>query len=335
MTSTSHIPLSSSELNNVWMTYQKKTLIVRFLEHFQEHVEDAEAKQILKEYYDISSKVVTDLENIFRQEGAAVPLGFTDNDVIKGTPKLFDFHYDMMFARLMTKISIGLYGLYSTMSYRKDIRDLYKQLTFDGQSIYDKCTGFLLDKGILSRPPYVSMPKGYPFVQDQDYLSGYHLLKETRSLNTTEVSLLHHAIETNLTGMQLMIGFAQSARNEEVKKYFVKGMELSKEVETTLGDFLRKDFIEPPATHAGKVTASKVPPFSDKMMMYITNLLSTFGLGSNALGGAFSLRSDLPITMAQIGQKIYFFAKEGGEIMIKNRWLEEPPKVEDRRKLTR
>ncbi|WP_088032572.1 DUF3231 family protein [Evansella clarkii] len=335
MTSNTHIPLTSSELSNLWMTYQKKTMIVRFLEHFKEHAKDTQTQQILNNYSNLANQAINDLTSFFRQEGAALPLGFTENDLKKGTPKLYDYHYDIMFAHLLTKISIGLYALYSTMSYRKDIRAFFKRLTSEGQDLYDQCTEYLLEKGILARPPYISMPIDYSFVTDKGYLSGYHIIQENRSLNSIELSLLHHAIETNLTGMQLMIGFAQCASTKEVKDYFIRGMKLSKEVETTLGDFLRKDYIEPPATHAGKVTASTVAPFSEKMMMYITSLLSTFGLGSNALGGAFSLRSDLPITMARIGQKVYFFAKEGGEIMINNGWLEKPPQVEDRKKLTK
>jgi hypothetical protein len=135
--------------------------------------------------------------------------------------------------------------------------------------------------------------------------------------------------------MQLMIGFAQVAHDHQVRNYFVKGMELSRKVETALGEFLRQDYIEPPATHAGKATNSTVAPFSDKLMMYNTSLLSTFGLGSNALGGAFSLRSDLPAKMALLAKDIFDFAKLGGRIMVKNGWMEEPPQGEDRNQLTK
>lgn len=236
---------------------------------------------------------------------------------------------------MISKIEASLFALYSTMSYRKDIRQLFKQLTSNAQEMFDQCTQFLLDKGVLVRPPFMTMPKEVTFVQDKNYLSGFNLLRETRALNAIEISLIHHAIETNLTGMQLMIGFAQVANDKKVKEYFVEGMKLSKEVETTLGEYLRQDYIEPPATHAGKATNSTVAPFSDKLMMYITNLLGSFGLGSNALGGAFSLRSDLPVTMARLAQKILPFIKDGGEIMIKHGWMEEPPQVEDRRQLTK
>ncbi|MDF2963290.1 MAG: hypothetical protein K0S39_5025 [Paenibacillus sp.] len=329
-----HIPLTSSEIGNLWMTYQEKTMLLRFLEHFLEHVENQEIQQILKSNYALTEQTVNSIKHIFNQEGAVIPVGFSETDVNKGTPKLFDFLYEPMFLHMIGKIEANLFAMYSTMSYRKDIRQLFRQLTANGQEMFDQCTEFLLENGVLARPPYMSMPKEVTFIKDNNYLSGFNLFRNTRSLNAIEISLIHNAIETNLTGLQLMIGFAQAATDKEVQQYMVRGMELSKDVEITLGEYLRREYIEPPATHAGKATNSTVAPFSDKLMMYITNLLSSFGLGSNALGGAFSLRSDLPLTMAGIAQKIYSFAKEGGEIMIKNGWMEEPPQVEDRRLLT-
>jgi len=69
--------------------------------------------------------------------------------------------------------------------------------------------------------------------------------------------------------------------------------------------------------------------------MYNTSLLTSFGLGSNALGSAFSLRNDLPAKMAFLAKDISTFASDGGRIMIKNGWIEEPPQIEDRNELTK
>lgn len=59
------------------------------------------------------------------------------------------------------------------------------------------------------------------------------------------MSLIQHAVDTNLVGMQLMIGFAQVANNKEAQQHFVRGMKLSKKIETELGDILRHSYIEP------------------------------------------------------------------------------------------
>ncbi|MBS4174020.1 DUF3231 family protein [Bacillus sp. FJAT-49736] len=327
------IPITSSELANLWNSYQEKTMIMRILEHFLEHA-DEEEKQLLKIHYNNAAQTVETITTIFQQEGAVIPVGFNDSDIQKGVPKLYDYLYNIMYLHMMTKVEMSLYSLYTGMSYRNDISEFFIELTAQSQEINKQTTLFLLEKGVLTRPPYVSMPKEVHFVQDKDYRSGFKLFGEKRSLNTVEVSLIHHAIETNLIGMQLMIGFAQVATNKEVRNYFVQGMDLSKKIEVELGGFLRESFIEPPATHAGKATDSKIPPFSDKLMMFQASLLASFGLGSNALGGAFSLRNDLPAKMAFIAKDIFTFAQDGGKIMIKNGWMEEPPQIEDRNQLT-
>jgi hypothetical protein len=334
MTTSSQAPITSSELANLWMAFQEKTMMLRILEHFIEH-SDHEGKQLLQSHYHGAVKNIEIITSIFQQEGAVIPIGFTESDVNRSVPKLFDFIYDIMYLHLMTKVEMSLYALFTGMSYRKDIEDLFINMTAESQLINSQATQFLLEKGVLVRPPFVSMPKQVNFLHEKNYMDGFKWFSEKRSLNTVEVSLIHHAIETNLVGMQLMIGFAQVASNKEVQKYLIKGMELSKKIEIDLGEFLRQSFIEPPATHAGKATTSKVAPFSDKLMMYNTNLLASFGLGSNALGSGFSLRSDLPAKMTFNAKNIFTFAQDGGKIMIKNGWLEEPPQMEDRNQLTK
>jgi hypothetical protein len=334
MTTSSQAPITSSELANLWMAYQEKTMMLRVLEHFIEH-SDHEGKQLLQSYYTGTAKNIEMIKSIFQQEGAVIPIGFTENDVYKSVPKLFDFMYDIMYLHLMTKVEMSLYALFTGMSYRKDIDNLFIGMTAESQSMNSLATQFLLEKGVLVRPPFVSMPKQVNFVQDKNYMDGFNWFSENRSLNTVEVSLIHHAIETNLVGMQLMIGFAQVASDKEVRKYLTKGMELSKKIEIDLGEFLRQSYIEPPATHAGKATTSKTAPFSDKLMMYNTNLLASFGLGSNALGTGFCLRSDLPAKMSLNAKNIFTFAQDGGKILIKNGWMEEPPQIEDRNQLTK
>lgn len=330
----SQAPITSSELANLWMAYQEKTMIIRILEHFIEHADD-EGKLLLQSHYNDGAKNIETIKSIFQQEGAVIPVGFSENDVNKGVPKLYDFMFDIMYLHMMTKVEMSLYALFTGMAYRKDIKDFFIKLTAESQAINRQATQYLLEKGVLSRPAFVSMPKEVRFVKNKDYLGGLSWFSDTRSLNTVEVSLIHHAIETNLVGMQLMIGFAQVAEDKEVQHYLADGMKLSKKIEIDLGEFLRQSYIEPPATHAGKATTSKIAPFSDKLMMYNTSLLCSFGLGSNALGGAFSLRSDLPAKMALLAKDIFTYAQDGGKIMIKKGWMEEPPQVEDRNKLTK
>jgi hypothetical protein len=135
--------------------------------------------------------------------------------------------------------------------------------------------------------------------------------------------------------MQLMTGFAQVAKENEVKKYFIEGKELSKKIISKLSDLLLQSDIQPPSTWAGRATDSTVSPFSDKLMMFKTNLITNSALGLNSLGSAFSLRSDLHSKLAVIVKDTFDYSKKGGKIMIAHKWMEEPPQMEDRNQLTK
>jgi len=187
---------------------------------------------------------------------------------------------------------------------------------------------------VLARPPHVTMPKQVEFIQDKNYMSGFNLFSDKRSLNTIEVGYLYEAVEDNIFVMQLITGFAQIATEIEVKEYFKEGKELTKKNIAELSKVLLDSDVQPPSTWAGKATDSNKPPFSDKLMMYIISLFSTTALGFTALGTSFSMRNDLPLKLGVISKKTFTYAKEGAKIMIAHKWLEEPPQMEDRNQLS-
>ena len=327
--------LSSSELGTLWLTYQQKTMVQRILEYFIEQADDNQAKEIMQDAHMKIINYLEDIKAILKNEGAVIPIGYTEKDVNIGVPKLYDNMFDIMFFRLISSISMGLHTLHMSMAYRKDIVLLYKELTAFTQSLYDECVDYLQEKDVLPRPPALTMPKTVEFADGTNYMSGFNLFSEKRALNTVEVAHLYNAIESNIIGMQMITGFAQVANEPEVKKYFVKGKELAKKIVTDYTQIFLQSDIQPPSTWGANATDSKVAPFSDKLMMYCTSIFCGFGLGANALGTAFSLRSDLPLIMANTAKDVLTYGRDGGKIMAKNGWLEEPPSMQDRNDLTK
>jgi len=325
--------ISSTELGTLWTTYQEKTMIMRMLEYFIEKADDEKAKTIQSNLYDHISAYVEKIKQLFESEGAAIPVGFTSQDVNIEAPKLYDNGFDILFLRLIKSISMGLHTLHLSMAYREDLVTMYKELTSITQSCYNECTQYLLEKGLLTRPPYVSMPTSVEFVQNNNYLSGRNPFVTDRALNTVETGHVFYAIESNIVGMQMITGFGQCANDKEVQQYFAKGVELSKSVITEFSEMLLQSGIPAPATPGGNATRSTAAPFSDKLMMYCTSLFCSFALGKNSLGTAFSLRSDIPAKGTIFSKDIFEYAKEGAKIMIKNGWMEEPPQMEERNEL--
>ncbi|HLQ70680.1 MAG TPA: DUF3231 family protein [Bacillota bacterium] len=332
---TGHIPITSSELGTLWVVYQKKTMMVRVIDYFLSKNQDSEAIEILQTFNEGENNFVNELTSIFKQEGAAVPVGFTENDVNLDAPPLFDDVYDVMYLRIMMEIATGIHALHMAMAYRKDIMDLYKRFTQFAEDYAEKTTEYLLRKGVLPKPPNVNIPHQIEFAEGKGYRAGFKPVGHRRSLNTVEVAYLHEAIDSNISGMKLMTGFAQVAEEKDVMKYFLRGKELSKTIIQKFSEILLDSDINVSSTSSGLVTDSTMPPFSSKLMMYNTSLLSSFSLGSNAIGTSFSLRKDLPPKILMIVKDIYEFASDGGDIMIKHGWMEEPPQMASRTQLSK
>ncbi|WML26765.1 DUF3231 family protein [Neobacillus sp. OS1-33] len=326
--------ITSSELGVLWLTYQEKTMNLRMLEYFIEKADDEKAKKIMTDVYNEIDIYVGKITNIFTSEGATIPVGFSSEDVNKDVPKLFDNGFDILFIRLLMEISMGLHTLNINMAYREDIVMLFKELTAITQTYYNSCTQYLIEKGMIARSPYVSMPTSVEFVKDKDYLAGmnpFGKLGKKRTLNTIEVAYIYHGIESNVTGLQMIIGFAQCAKSAEVVKFFAKGAELSKSVIKEMSETFLEDGIQIPATAGGHATRSTVAPFSDKLMMYCISMFCSFSMGGNAVGTAFSLRNDLAAKNTAFTKDIFEYAHEGAKIMIKNGWMEEPPQMVERK----
>lgn len=319
--------ISSSEIGGLWNTYQQKTMILSMLEYLIEKADDSQAKEIMTNLYKEVHPFPDRIKVLFEKEGVAIPIGFTDQDVHKDVPPLYDNGFDIMFVRLVKEISMGMHTLNLTMSYRKDITMFFRELTIITQKYYDICTQYLLEKGLIPRSPYVSTPESVAFVKGTGYLSALNPLSEKRPLNTVEIANIYHAIESNIIGMQMIFGFAQCAEEKEVRKYFSEGGELAKGIVKELSEIMIENDIPVPATPGGNITNSTLAPFSDKIMMYCVSLFCSFSLGGNSLGTAFSLRNDLPAKLSVFMKDIFEYAHQGVKLMIKNGWLEEPPQT--------
>lgn len=335
MTTEAKIQLTSTELGTLWMTYQSSTASLVIFDLLKEKTIDKEAQNILSAYISDVQKIKNAIVNIFNNEKAVIPIGFDERDIIREAPPLFDDIFHIMFLRQMMKLNFNHSAIFTAMTFMREVHDLFK-LNYDvSDKYYVMTTDYLLNKGVLSRPPYVTMPKQVEFIEDKNYMSGFNLISGKRSLNTIEVGYINESIADNIFGMQLMTGFAQVAKEGEVNKYFIEGKELAKKNISNFSEILSKSDIQAPSTWAGKATDSTSTPFTDKLMMYITSLITSSAIAFNVLGTTYSMRSDLQIKLGISAKDAFEFAKKGAKIMISHKWMEEPPQMEDRSQLTK
>jgi len=229
MTTEAKIQLTSTELGRLWMTYQIKLGMLKIFEKFRDTTLDAEAKSILDSSTIENQKIISEIVKILNNQNAIIPTAFDDSDTYKDAPPLFDDIFNIMFLRQMAKYNLVFSSLYLATSYMKEVRELFKLIHATSENFYDLATDYLLKKGVLAKPPYVTMPNKIEFIEDKEYVKG-KMFSDKRALNTVEIGYIYDSIQDNILGMQLTTGFAQVANESEVKKYFIEAKELSKKL---------------------------------------------------------------------------------------------------------
>ena len=320
--------LNSVELGALWTTYHKKTMILRILEHLIQHAEDNKAKSLMSGLYEKLEQKVEEMEIMMKNGGAAKPSGFTKQDIHVNAPALFTNGFDVMFCRILKEISMGMYVLHTTISYRDEIINLYRELTEITHIYYRHFTDYLLNQGFLQLPITIKMPDSIDYITDTSYMKGTNLLGHKRQLNTVEYGLLHHSIETNLFGMQLMKAFAQCSNDKEAKQYFTKGQQLSEEILQGTEKILLENNLPAPTIPGGLLTSAVEAPFSERLMVYCTYLLGGFSIGGQGFSSAFILRNDVIAKSAIYAKDAFEYTMEGARLMMEKGWMEEPPKMD-------
>ncbi|HZG56118.1 DUF3231 family protein [Paenibacillus sp.] len=324
------LPLTGPEVGSLWMTYQKMTMLLQMMKHFAQTSETPGYHQFLAGQVGEIQSFAEEIRNIFTGDGIIIPVGFTDQDVDLDAPALYNDVFGVSWFRIMTKVMMGMSVLHLGEATRDDVISYYERNLTYAKKMYIASTKLLMENSAFAPGPVVTPPQEVEFVQSKSYMSGTSLFQKTRPINTVEVLYLHQGIEINQVGAELMTGFAQAAREPDVQQYFARGKNLAYSCIDTFAAILKESDIQPAMSPWGRTTRSTRAPFSDKLMMYCTNLLSGFSLGSNAIGTSFSMRTDLPMKMTLIAAQIYDFAKDGGKLMVKYKWMEEPFQAEDR-----
>jgi hypothetical protein len=136
-------------------------------------------------------------------------------------------------------------------------------------------------------------------------------------------------------GQGLLLGMAQTVRDNKCKEFLQKGVDVLREQITSLNELLTKENLNTPRTYTTDVLPSTQSPFSDKLAMFC--VITTLGdiISSFSFAKISSMRKDLHVSLTVMEEKLTIFLGEGVKLMINNEWFEELPKNVDRRDLIR
>lgn len=327
------IPLCSSEIGQLWVTYYNNSMGICLLKHFFATAEDQDIKAVVQYALKVSESIVETTASILKAEKFPLPYGYSDKDVNLYAPKLYSDIFILEYLKNLGGAGIVIYGLSATVSPRSDIRDLFNQCISSSKEILNKASNILLEKGRYIRSPKIPTPQKAEFVQEGNLFDSYY--DKDRSLNAIEINNLFLNSLRNGIGRALLIGYSQVAETEDVKQFLVRGRNMAGKHMEIFHSLLQQDNLPDPVNWDSEVSDSKIAPFSEKLMLNHTVLLIATGIGNYGMAIATSPRRDLALTFTRLSAEVAIYSKSGADLLIKKDWLEKIPECVDRDALIR
>ncbi|MEH7096951.1 DUF3231 family protein [Neobacillus vireti] len=328
---THHIRLTSSEVGGLWANYISDSMFICVYKYYLAKVEDAEIKKVLEHALDLSQQHVRVITKIFKEEGHAIPIGITENDVNVDASRLFSDEFFLFYTKHMVKGALVTYGAILPHTFRNDIREHFMSCISSTMELFNETTDVLLSKGLEVRTPYIPYLQEVDMVEKQHFLAGWW--GRQRPLSAAEITHLYSNIQTNHMGSAVITGFAQVAKSKDVKDYFKRGKEIAKKQVDVFSKYLHENDLPAPVTWDAQVQDTTESPFSDKLMLYMISMMNAAGMGNYGTAISASPRRDIAADYIRLQGEIGLYAEDGLNLQIKHAWLEKPPLAADRDQL--
>lgn len=326
------VRFTSSEITQLWMQYLNDSGSVCMLSFFLEKAEDEEIKQAIEFALNLSKSHIQKITAFFKEEKHVIPRGFLlEEDVDLNAPRLYSDSYILHFLHHMSMIGLTTYGGSLSSSVRQDITDYYANCLSETMELYKRTKDLLLAKGLFIRAPYIPNLEQVDFVKQQRFMLDF--IGEKRPLIGGEVANLFSNIQRNAMGAALLAGFAQVAKSKQVTNFMIKGIEIAKKHVKLFGSKLEESNLPMPTSWASEITNSTAFTFSDRLMMFFTTGMISLSIGFYGTAIAQSPRIDIGVMYNRLSLEIQFYSEDGSNIMINNKWLEQPPMAPDRDEL--
>jgi hypothetical protein len=327
---TNNEKLNSVEITHLWSSYIFESMIHHVFSYFANTTEDYDIKAYVQYCHMTSRMHVNHYIEIFNKEGLPIPRGTTSEDVNINAPKLFSDKFIIIYLKNMAKFALVSFALAYTECKRDDIRKIFKEHLDRLTEIDQTGTELMVSKAIYSNPPYIEIPKDVEFIEEESFFAGF--IGDKRPLTALEVKQLFMNLENNILGKALLLGFTQVVKSKEIHDYLLKGKEISDKYVKLFSDKLSSQDISISPSLESEVLALSggESPFSDRLMLNHIVLLDSYGIGNYGMALAQSQRRDLSAMYGKIIVETGLFTDNGADLLIKHKWLEQPPLASER-----
>lgn len=327
------LKLTSSEIGTLWGEYVNGTMTDIVNRYMFSIIEDESIKAVFEDAIKTFAKQKKQIVAFIESEGFPVPIGFTESDLNKGTKRLFTDIFCLNYLHIMTLH--GLLGHTTSLgvSVREDLRHFYDSCDNDAKKMYHQTIELLLEKGEFQRDPYFYPTANPEYISSQDFTDGF--FGKGRRLTALEIISISFNLKKSIMAKTLSIGFSQVAQSKEVRKFLEDSEKTADEQIQSFSKIMHADNLPIPKSWETEVTTSTDAPFSDKLMMYHIGFLFQAAQAYHGTGLASAMRTDLVAAYEGVILKNLMVTKKWFDIMVKNKWLEQPPLAPNRKEISK
>jgi hypothetical protein len=327
------LKLTSSEIGTLWGEYVNGTMTDVVNRYMVSIIEDEPIKIIFEDAINTFEKQKKQIITFMENEGFPVPIGFTDSDLFKGKPRLFTDIFCLNYLHIMTLHGLLGHSTSLAVSVRKDLRDFYDSCDNDAKKMYHQTTELLLEKGNFQRDPLFYPAQNPEYVTSQDFTDGF--FGKGRKLAATEIISISFNLKKSIMAKTLSIAFSQVAQTKEVRKFLTDSQNTADGQIKAFSKIMQADNLPVPKSWETEVTTSTDSPFSDKLMLYHIGFLFQAAQNYHGAGLASSMRTDLVTAYEGTILKNLMVTKKWFNIMVQNKWLEQPPLAPNRTEIAK
>jgi hypothetical protein len=319
--------LTSAEMGKLWATYTGNSMARCVIKYFLQHVDDDEIKTLLENALKLTEDFMSIAKEIFEKDNFPVPIGFGEEDVNLGAPRLYLDPFYVHYLRYTSKAGLSIYSVGLPLIYRKDVKEFFSYCIESTLALMDQIKDLLMNKGLIIKPPIIPVPDKVEFVH-KDFLNGF--FGHVRPLHALEIAHFYDNIENNVTSKALIMGFAQVAKDPKIQQLFERGRDQTADNIQDYMKMLYKENLSSPTFLDDLVTTSTFAPFSDKLMLF--HKVDMFSMKIRAFGNSLAVngRHDIGMLYTKALMKNSAFVEGAARIMIEKGWMEQPPQAADR-----
>lgn len=324
-------PLTVFEMGKLWATYMGNSMSSQILPYFLQHCEDESIRTLLKNGLEVSKDFLQRIEKFFNDANFPIPVGFSEEDVNLGAPRLYEDEFYVHYLKYASKAGMSLYAVAVPLAMREDVREFFIYANQCATILLGQINNVLSDKKLIVKPPIIPTPEKNDFINKRNYLNGW--FGEIRPLHAMEIIHLYDNIESNATSKALLLGFHQTVKDDKIKALFKRGLGMTDKAVKQFSEKLHAENLQAPSYLDHLVTTSTYAPFSDKIMLF--HKFDMFSIKIRAFGNSIAVngRRDISALYGRYMINNGLFIEDAANILIDKGWLESPPKAFDRDQL--